>query len=262
MYYQDLRDYPANLRLFDKEGIPLTRFYVTGDVVYNPTTVAIFALGNLQLYLSDSSQRAATAWEKALSWLINNGIHAKTGFLLPLNFDHPVYHLKKGWLSAMTQGAAVSCFVRAFVLTGNELFLKIAHEASKPLMIEIKHGGVAYVDKNGIWLEETPSPFSPSHVLNGFIYAIEGLFDLFCISEDSKIFNILEETILTLKKNIKKYDSGYWSFYQLNPALLAPLRYHMLHVQQLSFLYKVTEEDIFREYAVRFNTYMRSQKTV
>jgi hypothetical protein len=160
----------------------------------------------------------------------------------------------------MTQGAAVSCFVRAFVLTGNELFLKIAHEASKPLMIEIKHGGVAYVDKNGIWLEETPSPFSPSHVLNGFIYAIEGLFDLFCISEDSKIFNILEETILTLKKNIKKYDSGYWSFYQLNPALLAPLRYHMLHVQQLSFLYKVTEEDIFREYAVRFNTYMRSQK--
>jgi hypothetical protein len=97
MYYQDLRDYPANLRLFDKEGIPLTRFYVTGDVVYNPTTVAIFALGNLQLYLSDSSQRAATAWEKALSWLINNGIHAKTGFLLPLNFDHPVYHLKKGW---------------------------------------------------------------------------------------------------------------------------------------------------------------------
>jgi len=197
--------------------------------------------------------------EKAVSWLINKGIRAETGFLLPLNFDHPLYHLKKGWLSAMTQGLAVSCFVRAFVLTGNELFLKIAHEASKPLMIETKHGGVAYVDEDGIWLEEVLSN-PPSHILNGFIYAITGLFDLFCISEDTLVEKILKEGIFTLRKNTGKYDSGNWSIYQLNPALLAPLNYHMLHVQQLSFLYKVTGENIFKEYAVRFNTYMKSQK--
>jgi hypothetical protein len=159
----------------------------------------------------------------------------------------------------LTQGVAVSCFVRASILTGNELFLKIAREASRPLVTEIKHGGVVYVDEDGIWFEEAPSN-PPSHILNGFIYAITGLFDLFCVSEDSKIFNILEEAVLTLKKNIKKYDSGYWSFYQLNPALLAPMSYHMLHVQQLSFLYEITEENIFREYAVRFNTYMRSKR--
>ena len=257
MYYEDLKHFSAKLRLFDKEGIPLIHFYATGEMVYNPTTVALFALSNLQLYLSGAGQRAA--WEKAVSWLINNDIHTETGFLLPLNFDHPFYHLKKGWLSAMTQGVAISCSVRAFILTGNKVFLKIAHETSRPLMTEIKHGGVAYVDEDGIWLEEAPSN-PPSHILNGFIYAVTGLFDLFCVSEDSKIFNILEEAVLTLKKNIKKYDSGYWSFYQLNPALLAPMSYHMLHVQQLSFLYEITEENIFREYAARFNTYMESQK--
>jgi len=257
MYYEDLRHFSAKLRLFDKEGIPLIHFYATGEMVYNPTTVALFALSNLQLYLSGAGQRAA--WEKAVSWLINNGIHTGTGFLLPLNFDHPFYHLKKEWLSAMTQGVAVSCFVRAFILTGNELFLKIADEASRPLVTEVKHGGVAYVDEDGIWLEEAPSN-PPSHILNGFIYALMGLFDLFCVSKDTLVEKILMEVIFTLRKNIEKYDSGYWSLYQLNPALLAPLSYHMLHVQQLYFLYKVTGENIFREYAVRFNTYMGSQK--
>ncbi|TDA37324.1 MAG: hypothetical protein DSO07_12695 [Thermoproteota archaeon] len=258
MYYQDLRDFPAKLRLFDKKGIPLIRFYATGEVVYNPTVIALFALGNLQLYLSGTGQR--TIWEKAVNWLINNGIRTEVGFLLPLNFDHPLYYLKKGWLSAMTQGVAVSCFVRAFILTGNDLFLKIAYEASKPLMIEIRHGGVAYTDEDGIWLEEAPSPSSPSHILNGFIYGIMGLFDLFCISKDTHVEKILKEGILTLRKNIKRYDSGYWSLYQLNPALLAPLRYHMLHIQQLSFLYKITGESIFREYAIKFNNYAKSQK--
>jgi len=50
MHYQDLRDYPAKPRLFDKEGNPLIRFYATRKVVYNPTTVVLLVLGNQRLY--------------------------------------------------------------------------------------------------------------------------------------------------------------------------------------------------------------------
>jgi len=62
MYYEDLKSFSAKLRLFDKEGIPLIRFYATGEVVYNPTTVALFALSNLQLYLPGAGKR--DAWKK------------------------------------------------------------------------------------------------------------------------------------------------------------------------------------------------------
>jgi hypothetical protein len=255
LYYEDLRNFPSQLKLFDEDGIPLIRIY--GKVVYNPTTVALFTLSSLQHYLLGSRADVhIIAWKKGLNWLLSNGITTDKGYLLPLNFDHPPYKLKKGWISAMTQGLAVSGFVRAYLLTKDELFLKFAYEASKPLMIDVKLGGVAYRDQSGIWLEEAPPS---SHILNGFIYAILGLFVLFSITKDSRVQHFLETVILTLKKNIKKYDNGYWSLYQLSPPLIAPLDYHLLHVHQLFVLYKITDIDVFKEYAIRFYLYKENK---
>ncbi|MGB9622952.1 MAG: D-glucuronyl C5-epimerase family protein [Candidatus Bathyarchaeia archaeon] len=160
----------------------------------------------------------------------------------------------------MTQGVAISCFIRAFVLNGSSLFLNAAREASRPLTVEVEHGGVSCYDENGdLWIEEVPSK-PPSHILNGFIYALMGLFDLFSITGDSHIEDILKKGISTLGRNIHKYDSGFWSLYQLTPALFAPLSYHDLHIRQLIFLYRITKWQIFRDYAIKFNTYMKSQK--
>ena len=258
-YYLNLKNFPNELSYYDKEGIPMICFYATGEIVYNPTVVALFALSNLQLYFS-GERTALNKFNQAVNWLIRNGVHTKIGLIFPLNFDHPVYGLKKGWISAMTQGVVISSFIRSFLLSSDHFFLTAAQEALGPLMVGIEHGGVSYHDENGdLWLEEVPSN-PPSHILNGFIFALMGLFDLLSVTGDSLVEDILKKGVLTLKKNIRRYDSGYWSLYQLTPALLAPLDYHKLHIDQLLFLYKLTGEDIFRDCAVRFYVYMGRQR--
>ncbi|MGB9622951.1 MAG: hypothetical protein ACPL07_03805, partial [Candidatus Bathyarchaeia archaeon] len=79
---------PSKLKLFDRNGIPLIRFYATGEIVYNPTTIALFALSNLQRYLS-GEREALNKFNLAVNWLIENGVHTKAGLIFPLNFDLP-----------------------------------------------------------------------------------------------------------------------------------------------------------------------------
>lgn len=255
-YYEDFRVFLRKISIFDKSGIPMIYFYATGEIVYNPTTVAIYALANLQLYLL-GDKNALDRFKLACTWLMSNGLKTKLGFILPLNFDHPIYGLKRGWISAMTQGLAISCFIRQYILNGNDLLLKLAQEAARPMIEEIKNGGVAYYDENGdIWFEEIPTS-PPPHILNGFIYGIVGLYDLYCHLKNDYIEDFIIKSINTLKKNIHRYDLGYWSKYQLNPHLPASLNYHKLHIRQLVFLYKISDEVIFKDYAAKFVSYMK-----
>ena len=254
-YYENLKNFLNKIRIFDKKGIPLINFYATNKVVYNPTTVILYALANLQLYLFEKNFMALNRFNLMIKWIISNGRYTKNGFILPLNFDHPFYKLKRGWISAMTQGLAVSCLVRQYILTKDIFFLKLAYETSRPLITDIKKGGCLWKEGEDLWLEEVPA-FPPPHILNGFIYGLLGLYDLYVIQKTSILEAYISKLIITLKRNIYKYDTGYWSKYQLNPSILATLSYHKLHIKQLFLLYQLSDIKLFKKYAIKFTLYM------
>ena len=56
--------------------------------------------------------------------------------------------------------------------------------------IDINEKGTQYKDEHGnIWLEEYPT-IPTSHVLNGFIYAIFGIYDLYRVTKGKNVFNV------------------------------------------------------------------------
>src|SRR5438552_157577 len=82
----------------------------------------------------------------------------------------------KPWLSALTQGNCVSVLVRAYQLTDEEIFLKVARRAIRSFELDIQNGGVSvFVGDDGIFFEEVA--VSPAaHILNGYILALFGLY--------------------------------------------------------------------------------------
>jgi len=149
--------------------------------------------------------------------------------------------------------------LRAYQLTQNDRYREVAEKALIPFKIPFEDGGVTAFTDWGPFYEEYTSSV-PILVLNGMIFSLCGIYDFVRVFPDHEpakyIFN---EGIKTLTKILPEYDINFWSKYNLchaewypeiDPATIA---YQRLHVTQLNALYKMTGEEIFKQYAERFN---------
>jgi hypothetical protein len=160
------------------------------------------------------------------------------------------YDLKPGWSSALTQGQALSLWLRLKVF--GDTFKDLDHIG--PLLLNgmlsaVEDGGGLYRDRRTeeLWLEEYPST-PASHVLNGFIFALFGLIEFNIRSDLDKsdeIVSIEQKLIRTLSINIERYDKFGWSCYDLAKSNFAPTHYHIIHIFTLSYLSNMLNNDRF-----------------
>lgn len=126
---------------------------------------------------------------------------------------------------------------------------------------ETSEGGMVHLDERGDpWLEEyIVSP--PTHILNGFIRATWGVYDYWLATGEEAARQLFGATISTLRRNLEKYDAGFWSLYDLAGTrlkMLASPFYHRLHVAQFGVLHRLTGEELFAQYAEKWDGYRRT----
>lgn len=172
----------------------------------------------------------------------------------PSEKEYKRYGLLPGFCSAITQGYAISFYLRMYELFGKEEYLETAKKAYNYLKLGKDEGGVRVIDSDGyLWFEEYPSS-EPSFVLNGFIYAIFGIYDAYKLNIDPKAEKDYLDALKTLKENIHKYDAGYWSYYCLLLKELVMVYYQKnVHVPQMMAMYYISGEDTFKFYAKKWN---------
>jgi hypothetical protein len=160
----------------------------------------------------------------------------------PVNVAVPKYGLAPGWSSALAQGQAGSVFVRAHLAGGDERYAELALRAVEPFLAE----GSQLV-KDGAILEEAPSD-PPSHVLNGWMSALWGLWDVQLALDDIRARERFGASLERLRALLPSYDTGWWTLYSLYPHPLKDLAkpiYHRFHVTQLEVYERLTGlEDI------------------
>jgi hypothetical protein len=101
-------------------------------------------------------------------------------------------------------------------------------------------------------LEEYPSK-EPSFVLNGFIYALFGLYDLYRVRRDPEVKQDIDACIDTLVARLPDFDSGYWSNYDLQKRELVRYYYQKnVHVPQMAVLDELTGNPLFGWYRQRW----------
>jgi heparosan-N-sulfate-glucuronate 5-epimerase len=118
------------------------------------------------------------------------------------------------------------------------------------------------------WYEEYPTTPS-SLVLNGFIYALFGLYDLKETTEgpDHETADKLYRTgIKSLKAMLLMFDTGSDTFYDLRHLTLGvePNRarwdYHTTHINQLLQLMVIDDDPLFKNTAQRWMGYMKGKR--
>lgn len=247
----------------DGDGIPLLNYHGEIGLQYNPIAIAQWGLGNFNLFRATDTSKAGRKFILASEWLHqhlepnSHGIHVWNH-----NFDWEYRHtLKAPWYSGLAQGQGISLLVRAHAETGDKKFLQAAHLAFRSFMASTACGGVTFKDDAGeTWFEEyIVSP--PTHILNGFIWAAWGVYDYFLATGCADAIKLFAAAVSTLRKNLDRYDLGFWSLYEQSgtrlPMIASPF-YHKLHITQLRVMYRITQEQFFADYADRWEKYARS----
>ena len=166
----------------------------------------------------------------------------------------PLYRIDKTWTSAMGQAEMISLCLGAYDVTKDKDYLEIIEKALKAFLIPIEEGGFTRTwGKGQIWYEEYATS-RPSRVLNGNIYALAGIYQVYEATGSSLALQIFEAGAKTLRNYIHLYDAKYTSRYSLADWKneLSKENYHEGHVLQLLWLYNVTGELVFKKYAKRF----------
>lgn len=174
----------------------------------------------------------------------------------PITVPGAKYRLPPGACSALTQGQAASVFVRAFQVTGDELYATTARRAAAPL-ISNRRSELVTLTRAGPVLEEAPS-VPASHILNGWISGLWGIWDVALALDDRPARDEFAAGAESLLSHLPAYDTGWWSRYSLYPHTLEDLAkpiYHRYHVDQLKVMSDLTGRSEFQETAARWSEY-------
>jgi hypothetical protein len=148
------------------------------------------------------------------------------------------YRLEPPWLSAMAQGQGASLLAQVAAAGGDERYAEAARRAVGPLQVDVERGGVLTTLRGHDFYEEYPTR-PGSYVLNGVIFTLWGLLDLWRRLGDDAARPPYQAGLDMLEDCLHLWDAGYWSRYDLFPhpvVNLASSFYHSLHVNQLTAL--------------------------
>ena len=263
-YYMTFADKVAYEGPKDNEGVILFDYFFDIGRQYNPLAVAQYGLGHYNLYLKTKNRENFEIAKKQANWLVKNLESNNYGFYVwkhKFRWHYKEY-LEPGWYSAHSQGTGISLLARLYKETGDNIYLETAKKAFLSLDTVINEGGVKFIDTDGnVWLEEYIIN-SPTHILNGFLWALWGVWDYYLLTKEDRAFNLFNTCVQTLKKNLFSYDIGFWSLYDLskqNFKMIASHFYHRLHIVQLRATFIISGENIFNDYSDKFTVYSKNK---
>ena len=266
-FYMSFRAKAMYQGSFDAVGIPMLDYRGVIGRQYNPIAIAQYGLGCWNL--AEQGERKDDYRKKALlvaDWLADH-LEVNSGGV-PVwmhHFDWEYYKtLKAPWYSGLAQGQGVALLVRAWRYSGDQKYLEAADRAFKSLVTPINEGGCLFVDGNGDWWIEEYITEPSTHILNGFIWALWGVFDYAAVEQSAfakEAAQLWSRGCSTVAKNLDRFDSGYWSLYDLSPTSIRNLAspfYHKLHLVQLDVMRRLTGHPEFERVLERWARYQQT----
>jgi glycosyltransferase involved in cell wall biosynthesis len=243
--------------VLDADGVCFNIARPGSPAGYQPTTIAQYALGKWNVYLRSGEARDREAFLAQARWLLEHEVPLEDGAAgWPVATPLPALYLYRPYLSALTQGNVVSVMVRAYRLTGDPTYLGSARRAARTFDRDILDAGVAStVGKDGLFFEEY-AVYPAAHVLNGFVLALFGLYDMVALTGEQHYQELIDRSLETLHTFVDEYDTGFWTRYELLNNSLASVFYHALHVSLFEVLAGISGCDHCAQLAKRWDLYL------
>ncbi|MEQ4722166.1 D-glucuronyl C5-epimerase family protein [Nonomuraea sp. B19D2] len=230
------------------DGIPAST-YDFGTFQY-PVEVVQYGMENYSKWVATGDEKYRPKAETVARWLLEHQ-DAKGGWPVPFDYSYReglAGELRAGWYSGMAQGIGAAFLAKMYDKTRESRYGDAALRALGPLRTKVEDGGVLRRFEGRFdWFEEYPTP-TPTHVLNGYLFALIGVHDVGELMGDKAAKEMFQQGLKTLDRILPLYDLSYRTTYDLlhytrtpatapNPARWS---YHSLHVTQLSALDAIT----------------------
>lgn len=248
-----LMDYRAKLRygLVGDDGI--IRLNYGGDIgpQINPEAAFQYALGWHDRWLETGEPRAREVFLHYARFFRD---YQTPEGNFAYRFDW--YASPAPWHSALAQSRGASVLLRAWLLTGDADDLAAARRAIGAFEIPIAAGGfVARHPRAGVeYLEEYP--YQPTAVINGFMAALFGPFELGRWTGDERAAALFDRGVSALEAMLPHYTTSWWSLYDLDPDSPLPNvhspRYHGMVTDYLRVLAALSGSARIAEYRDRW----------
>lgn len=226
----DRESYARRYRI-DSDGVPY-RHCEAEPPQYSPLVVARYALKQLAIAAAATApEEAAAARARACSVL---DALRRSGQATGAWGNGPASDaMTSETASAMVQGVVISALVRLVDGRPDDQLAELLDRAFDRIWTSVESGGTRSALEGGAFLEEFPRR-PPSHILNGCVYGLFGLYDLADALSHDGARRAAAHVESTLDRAIARFDAPLgWSRYALDVyghAPLASVHYHAAHV--------------------------------
>lgn len=242
--------YYSTFRISDSFNSSLPFVYYTGrGFNLYPVTAIHWA----EVYFQRKQNEKALRILKELSQYAQYGRYNGEEYVLFKNYFH-FENSSIPWVSGYAQGMGAGVYAIAYNLTGNETYLRIARGLVNSFDLPLSINGFVSHTKYGDWYLEY-NYNSNELVLNGHIIALQGLYYYWQVTHDEKAWQLFQNGVQAVRNALPIFDTGSWSRYS-NIHGDASEFYHRLHIRLLKWLYDVTGDKYFLEYARKWNDYL------
>ena len=265
--FMDGRTMPNRSLAKDAKGVVLASYGGTLGNQYNPVTISQAAITYYYAAVQGTESKSAKQADRAAlfvqaDWLV---AHQDPGGRWLYRF--PFGGQPVPWASAMAQGLGISALIRAHAIRADPRYMRAIRKARATFDRDWSRDGVGSWQKVGtkkyLVYEEYMAPYS-RHTLNGWMFAMAGLYEAWTYLGDQKAKSALDRAdrgYAALRALLPYYDTGSWSTYNLERmdakvnGWRAKRHYHELHIRQLRWFAKITNDAFFESYANRFLGY-------
>jgi heparosan-N-sulfate-glucuronate 5-epimerase len=243
---------------YDESGIPIVDYGYRGHSYIgeqrNAVTISQVALRYYEEY-EKGDESCQRLFINCANWLVENSVSHDDYAILEYRFDWPRYNMTSPWRSGMAQGQALQVLIRAHNISNDSKYLDTAKRLLNSFFVGVENGGVTYVTlEDGWWYEEYADEGGMEpRVLNGMMYALLGINEYYDYTKDPDAKYLFDQGVIALKEGLADYDANGYSYYDVfgTPSL----SYHETHIRQLNDLYEITNEETFKDYRDRWQSY-------
>ncbi|WP_280327041.1 D-glucuronyl C5-epimerase family protein [Pseudomonas sp. BN102] len=219
------------------------------DFATSITEKALCALANRDSAIAFNDSAALTKFRELAAWFLANQNDGKWEW----SMDVPSRNQKAPWISGLSQAMGISVLLREYQLSNDPAYLEAARKALGWIQMPLKEGGLAVKMKKGTWYEEYPDAANPSHILNGHMWALFGIWDFYRVTGDENAKKMFDQGVVALTAELDKYDVGYWSVYaQTNRLDMVTGAYQQFIIEQLRVIHAITNIKKFEDTANRW----------
>lgn len=168
----------------------------------SPTLKALCALENRNAAMAFNDAKALAKFRSLAEWFLLSHVDGRWEW----SFDLPSRDLKAPWISGLTQSLGISVLLREYQLSNDPRYLDVAAKALEWLRKPMEEGGLSVKMSKGVFYEEYPNIAKPSHVLNGHMWALFGIWDFYRVTGDKVARKMFDDGVLALRAELPKYD--------------------------------------------------------